>query len=124
MFRGKKVSLHIVTHKVFIYTSAGCSTDWKEGRVDIRVASAPCNYEPEMSDFIQGIKSPLTVSPHTPTHVLIHSSPSICFATPEVLWKLENEEVRQHMVGAIVGIICVIFFGHIQFGSQAPMEIV
>lgn len=28
------------------------------------------------------------------------------------------------MVGAIVGIICVILFGHIQFGSQAPVEIV
>lgn len=28
------------------------------------------------------------------------------------------------MVGAIVGIICVILFGHIQFGSQAPVEMV
>lgn len=27
------------------------------------------------------------------------------------------------MVGAIVGIICVIFSGHIQFGSQTSVEI-
>lgn len=31
-------------------------------------------------------------------------------------------QICQHMAAAIVGIICVNFFGHIQFGSPAPME--
>lgn len=56
-------------------------------------------------------------------HLSIHHRQSV-FATLEVLRKFEIEEVRKHMVGVIVGIICVIFFGHIQFGSQAPVEMV
>lgn len=31
-------------------------------------------------------------------------------------------QIWQHMAAVIVGIICVIFFGHSQFGSVAPTE--
>lgn len=67
---------------------------------------------------------PHTLMPPSETYIFLFFTATRIFPlqTLEVIWKLEHArtlQAWQHMAGAIVGIICVIFFGHIRFGSRA-----
>lgn len=68
-----------------------------------------------------------SLPPHTRLDTIYLSS-HYCHAASDfgsylkVRKSFSSLQMCEHMVGVMVGIICVILFGHIQFGSQSPVE--
>lgn len=114
------LSRHVVDTQAELHTQAkaAVTSDWQ-------VCREITNQKHLASLFIHIF--PHNLRPPGETYIYLFITVTRSPPSPPIkLWKLFESwkhasalQAREHMAGAIVGIICVIFFGHIRFGSRA-----